>query len=172
MNTQKLYLLSFCIRNYWYRKIWRKLKILQIVLIFANFVTRKKNPDIRYFFNQLKPDKNSLNNMYIIFWMKKKICCFFSLSICTNNINDLFNIIHVRVFYKYNYTLRWFIVFCWNYHGSENQSYVFIFRCRFSRVYDKSGVTDNITKAVSMLRKSYCDKYLKLYFEQVLSVKS
>lgn len=106
--------------------------------------------------------------MYIIFWMKKKICCFFSLSICTNNINDLFNIIHVRVFYKYNYTLRWFIVFCWNYHGSKNQSYVFIFRCRFSRVYDKSGVTDNIAKAVSMFRKSYCDKYLKLYFEQVL----
>lgn len=145
--------------------------MLHIFLIFANFVTCEKTRIYGTFFNQLKSDKNSLNNMYIIFWMKKKIWCFFSLSIRTNNINDLFNIIHIRVFYKYNYTLRWFIVFCWNYHGSENQSYIFIFRCRFSRVYDKSGVTGNITKAVSMFRKSYCDKYLKLYFEQVLPVK-
>lgn len=32
-----------------------------------------------------------------------------------------------------------------------------------SRIYDKSVVSDTIIKAVSMFRKSYCDRYLKLY---------
>lgn len=34
---------------------------------------------------------------------------------------------------------------------------------QFSQIYDKSFVTDTIIEAVSMFRKSYCDRYLKLY---------